>query len=548
MNTRAANTRTQAQRGFILATVLVFLVVLSLGASLVAKLTRTDIQVVNNLQNEKEALFIAEAGVQEALYRMSLAIGDRATVNGQTFNASLAPTVPGRTAPVGVTSYGLTSTNTQSTSQVVFTTAGVPSAGTNNAVPTLQPTTLQIPYSFGTADTAPVNLSTTANLTIGWDVCAGPAPSVGCNTANSFYPIRGLPISSPRAVAKIVSTGRSGSATRKITAWAVDCIPNETPGEGSVITTGTGCGSGMGISMNGNASITAAGLVQVNAGADSSPPSSCTSAAVTGNNARSFIHASDINLVGLGQGHFVPTPDTGVLPMADPYAGQLLPPCYTGNPAPQCLGPTVTATPCAASSDPENPGKCLAGSNAVLNPGIYYGGIKITGTGVTMNPGTYVIAGGGFSVSTGTTSVSSASGGVFIYNTQNPNSTGLTKPLGPITGFDITGGNSSASLAAPTSGAFTGVVFYQDTTLASQPDIFIQGGQSSNRVLDGLVYAPKAGMHIQGNSPTALGGALIVESLSFNGGSDLTVQNPTTPGPNTACGGLAYEAIAWQDF
>ncbi len=299
--------------------------------------------------------------------------------------------------------------------------------------------------------------------------------------------------------------------------------------------------------MNGNASITAVGMVQVNAGADSVPASSCTDAAETSNNPASFIHASDINIVGLGQGNFDPTPDTGVLPVSDPYAGQLLPPCYTGGPAP-CQGPLVPTTTCPASSNPVVPGRCLAGNNAVLNPGVYYGGIKITGTNVTMNPGTYVIAGGGFSVGTGNTSVTSAAGGVFIYNTQDPDLTGLATTWGPAASFDITQGNCDAALAAPTSGAFAGVVFYQDTTLATQPDIFIQGGNPGDRVLNGLVYAPLADMHIQGNEPTTVGGALVVNSLFFNGGSDLRVENSTTPGPNTVCGGLAYQIIGWQDF
>jgi type II secretory pathway pseudopilin PulG len=533
MNTREANTRKNGQRGFVLATVLVFLVVLSLTAFLAAKLARTNIQVVNNLQNEKEAFSIAEAGVQEALYRMSLGTPNVANnVNGQSFDASLAPAVPDR-VPSG-TFYGIDYTDAQSTSQVIFTT-NAPSTGTNNVVPSLQPTSLQLPYSFGSADTAPVNLSSTANLTIGWDICAN-GTDPGCSAAGA---IRQLPLSSPRYVAKIVSTGRSGAATRKVTAWAVDCIPNQTPGEGSLITIGENCNQG--IAMNGNSSITAVGLVQVNAG-----PATCATAAVTGNNPSSFIHAGDINIVGQGQGHFDPAPNTGGLRMADPYAG-LLPPCYTGGPA-QCAGSPVIATPCAASSDPQNPGTCVAASNSTLNPGIYYGGIKINGTNVTMSAGTYVIAGGGFSVKTGNTSVSSAPNGVFIYNTQNPDPTGLAKPLGPLGAFDITNGNCNAALAAPVVPRdFAGVVFYQDTSISPQQDIFIQGGTSSGRVLDGLVYAPNANMHVQGNNATTVGGALVVNSLNFNGGSDLTVQSSTTPIPNAQCGGLAYEIIGWQD-
>src|ERR1043166_2646812 len=72
MKTATESTRKRTENGFILATVLVFLVVLSLTAFLAAKLTRSDITVVNNLQNEKEAFTIAEAGIAEALYRLSI--------------------------------------------------------------------------------------------------------------------------------------------------------------------------------------------------------------------------------------------------------------------------------------------------------------------------------------------------------------------------------------------------------------------------------------------------------------------------------------------
>src|SRR6185295_2052742 len=69
----------RSERGFILAVVLVFFLVLSVSAYFAAAMTRTDVQVVNNLQNEKKALAIAEAGVQEALYRMSIDGSDTGT-------------------------------------------------------------------------------------------------------------------------------------------------------------------------------------------------------------------------------------------------------------------------------------------------------------------------------------------------------------------------------------------------------------------------------------------------------------------------------------
>src|ERR1051325_2520872 len=78
--------------GFVLATVLVFLVVLSLTAFFAASLTRTDVQVVQNLQNEKDALYAAEAGINEALFRLSTRGLSNVTISPGpgTFDASLA--------------------------------------------------------------------------------------------------------------------------------------------------------------------------------------------------------------------------------------------------------------------------------------------------------------------------------------------------------------------------------------------------------------------------------------------------------------------------
>src|SRR5207249_12313628 len=118
MRTRTSK-EARRESGFVLATVLVFLVVLSLTAFFAAKLTRTDVQVVNNLQNEKEALFAAEAGVNEALYRLGLIGGDRATIagvnSGNAFDASLAPGVLAPNSPVrdttnGASDYGIVTT------------------------------------------------------------------------------------------------------------------------------------------------------------------------------------------------------------------------------------------------------------------------------------------------------------------------------------------------------------------------------------------------------------------------------------------------------
>jgi hypothetical protein len=577
MNRRIATSQTRRERGFILATVLIFLVVLSLSAFLGAKLTRTDIQVVNNLQNEKEALAIAEAGIHEALYRMSLAIGDSSTVNGRTFDASLAPIVPGRLGPpLPTPSYGINYANTQSTSQIIFT-ANAPSTGTNNVVPTLQPTSLQIPYSFSTGDAVPVDLSATARLTIGWDLCPGPNAASGCDnvltspTHDPFYPIRGLPISSPRAVVKVVSTGRSGAATRKITAGAVDCIPNSTPGNGALVTLDNTCPSNPaapgGINFNGTNHLSASGMVQVNAGGVGTCPN-----ALRSGGSGSSLSGNSINVSGTtsGNGTFTPAPTTGGLPQADPYA-RIQPPCYTGGQGAICQGNAVTDVQYDGTAQPRpntNSPLAVTTNGAVLQPGIYYGGIDITASNVVMMPGIYIMAGGGLSVGNSATLSSADSTttpsctvncGVMIYNTLDS-----VHPSGAAPGsFSLTNGNTNPHLAAiqdPNS-PFAGVVFFQERAPATaspadpypgrlpltQPPLQIQGG-SAGRALDGLVYAPDAALNVSGTNTIPVGGALIVKSADFAGGSGLNVQLSNNGLPGAACGGIAYQIIGWQDF
>lgn len=549
------------QGGFILATVLVFLVVLSLTAFFAAGLTRTDIQVVNNLQNEKEAFAIAEAGVQEALYRLSLAMGDKATVSGVNggaqFNASLSPVLPDRPVPVTIppmTSYGIDYLNPTKVSQVILTASG-PATGTNvNPVPSLQPASTRLVYSTTAADSdgSPVdlNLSPTANLTIGWDLCPSTPPlPPGCSAPNT---IRMLPLSHPRHVVKIVSTGQSGDARRRIVATAVDCTP--VSGPGSVVTLGKGCGyPNGGIVMNGNTTITAVGSIYDNAGALSNPPSGCTAASTGGAQSNITSTSGDISVVGSVNGNFDPEARTGVNPTADPF-GSLLPPCFTNySPAGSCTPLSPASTVQNNSTNPSLPANC-SGTEAIpktcnipgtltLQPGIYYGGLSISGN-VTLASGVYIIAGGGFAFTTGNTAVTSTGeGGVTIYNTKDPNPS--TSSIASQYGAFIFGnGNATASLVAPSSGPYAGIALFQDRSNTTEIDL--QGGNSGNYSIDGAIYAPSAPATLQGHVNGTLDASFIVQAIEMIGGSNITVGNPTTQ--TSTCDTTQYSLIAWQDF
>jgi hypothetical protein len=566
--TAALNRR---EDGFVLATVLVFMLVLTLSVFFGAGLTRTDVQVVNNEQNQKEAFRAAEAGIDEALYRLSLVGGDRATItgvnSGNSFEASLAPTVPGRDTTNGASDVGIVYTDAASTSQILFVTTA-PASGQNNRTPSLQPpATNRSLYSTNAADTTvPVNMDATTNLTIGWERCtaaqAAVGGSIGCGGGTGS--LRQFPpgAATTRPLVKIVSTGQSGTARQRLTVLAADCIPASNNGNGGIVSLGPICNQGVG--LNGAGTINAAGLIQINAGAQPNTPnpnydpSTCTAASTGG--AGSSITGRQINVSGGVNGNFNPPANTGVLPTADPYAGaNLLPPCFTGGASP--CQPIPTPAPgakntgagfVACGGTASSPAPCTASSNGnVLSPGIYYGGIRISagtaGNPIHLQSGIYIMAGGGFSSTSGNNYVVSDSGGVFIYNTYDPSSP--TSTNGRANEFNLANGNTLANLVSPTSGTFAGTVLYQDRTLSPQPDISITGGNALH-ILDGLVYAPGANFNVQGGTPasTTIGGSLIVNSITMIGASSLIVQNPANPLPIQACQTVAYVPIGWQDF
>ena len=549
------------ERGFILATVILFLMILSVTAFFAAGMTRTDIQIVNNVQNEKEALAIAEAGVQEVLYRMSF-VGTGAagqpgphpvTIGGNSINPSLAPRLPDRG---GGSPYGIDAANTSSTAQILLNTAA-PVAGTDSTTPTLQPVASRLPYSIPAAGAGA--------LTMRWEVCAPNSTLPGCDPAKGFEHVRQLPLSSPRPVVRIVSTGQSGNASQTVTVLASDVVvPATGCGQGGLCGLGGGCNDG--ITMNGNTSVTAAGTIQINAGATATTSPPCEVAETGGN--QSHITAAEINVSGtVDNGNYNPPANEGALPQADPLA-ELLPPCF-GSITTNCedkivfVGGTfvvgtlpvqnTTNFPgnpalanCTGTRDVPDPNSCVV-TGGTLNPGIYYGGIIINGP-VTMAPGVYVMAGGGIVMNNGNSTTTA--NGVTIYNTQNDDPCCRTgaHSEGGFGSFDLGTGNATVSFNAPTSGPYEGISLFQDR--ANPTTVDLVGGNSGNYTLSGMIYAFLAGVDLQGHTNQVLSGGIIANGpFELGGGSNITIGNATIPCPACAGGGgVRYVPIAWQDF
>jgi hypothetical protein len=145
-------------------------------------------------------------------------------------------------------------------------------------------------------------------------------------------------------------------------------------------------------------------------------------------------------------------------------------------------------------------------SAVTLNPGVYCGGIEITGQGkVTFKPGVYVLKGGGLTVRGGGVLEGDE---VMFYNT------------GPKYGpFDISS-NSLAKLSAPTTGLYAGILFFTDRTITSKQENHFSGNSES--YFTGAFYFPSTSVTFTGTSGMQIQKMLIIaDSMTFMGNTQI---------------------------
>lgn len=230
--------------------------------------------------------------------------------------------------------------------------------------------------------------------------------------------------------------------------------------------------------------------------------SSCDQALYVSGSAR--VSASDyVHVHGgyqlRGSARVEPPPVTGVPPSPDPLAGL---------PAPDMGSMPVR------HGDPWDPDTLqIHHGDVTLQPGIYYGGISITGNArVTLLPGIYVMAGGGFTV-TGSAQVHGE--GVCIYNTQDPY---RPRRDGEFEHIRL-GGSARVSLTPPESGPYAGLIVFQDRANTESMEL-----EDSARLdaPNGTIYLPSARLEGQGSSQSTA--AFIVQQLHLQGSARMTVR------------------------
>jgi hypothetical protein len=234
--------------------------------------------------------------------------------------------------------------------------------------------------------------------------------------------------------------------------------------------------------LSGSSSLTVTGAVVVDS-------NSATALTATGS---SHVTAGSILVVGgvsAPVGALNVTPAIGVPPIPDPLAW-------------------LTAPGTGTSQTAVN----LTGGSKTIDPGVY-SQISVSGNGTTlnMNPGVYVITGGGFTVSN---SANVSGAGVVIYNA------GSNFPsAGGTFGAVVLGSSGTISLSAPTSGPYTGFpLIFQARDNTQTLSLNAQSAVG----LNGTIYAPAALLSLGAGSQ--LHSPVIVNTLSVSGhgGSPLT--------------------------
>ena len=191
-----------------------------------------------------------------------------------------------------------------------------------------------------------------------------------------------------------------------------------------------------------------------------------------------------------------PTPVTGISAASDPLAG-VPAPTYTAS---SCTADPLSHYGNGGSSYSVGPGSTY--STTQSGNLVCYNSLTIgsNGDNVTINPGTYVIT------------------GALTFNSQpNLGGNGVTFYLVGSGSVNI-GNGATINLSAPTSGTYSGILFFQDRADATAAQL--EGGASSS--MNGALYFPDAALTIGNGSNTTVSAPIVAKTLTLVGGTHFT--------------------------
>jgi hypothetical protein len=174
--------------------------------------------------------------------------------------------------------------------------------------------------------------------------------------------------------------------------------------------------------------------------------------------------------------------------------------------------PLVYLPPPDTSTMPVYNAVHLSSGTLTINPGVYQGGISVSGGSSTnptiliMNPGIYVMQGGGFTLKGWGTLTAI---GVMIYNAPQSNS--------DVINF---AGNGAFTLSPPTTGIYAGISLFQDRSSTNTVSVSGNGGSS----MTGTFYVAGGTLSVTGGGTNSIiGSQYISNNLVVNGNGAFTV-------------------------
>jgi hypothetical protein len=277
--------------------------------------------------------------------------------------------------------------------------------------------------------------------------------------------------------------GIAGFRTFNPSGRAVGAVQSTTISVSLLALNPTKCGA---LALTGNGSISSnSGGIQAN--------SNCSNALTETGNSSINVDTATISVVGgystSGNATFSSTPITGVAPMPDPLAS-LSPPTGSGL---------------------SNQGAFSCSGTQTIYPGIYTSISASSNCNLTMQPGTYIIKGGGISLG-GNASLTGT--GVFIYNAgSNFPSTG-----GSFGGISLSG-NGTFNLSPQTSGSYAGLLIFQSR---DNPQTLTISGNGAVAGVQGTIYGQSAPVSVTGNG--TLPAQFVVDSVTVTGNGSMNIQ------------------------
>ncbi len=156
-----------------------------------------------------------------------------------------------------------------------------------------------------------------------------------------------------------------------------------------------------------------------------------------------------------------------------------------------------------------------SGQDVTISEGVYCGGISVSGGArLSLNPGTYVLKGGGLTVS----GMSSLTGsGVTFYNTSGGGYS--------YAGVALSGG-ATVQLSAPTTGPLAGILFFQDRAVVAGEASTLSGNASS--YFNGALYFPTTALTYSGGTDTEYT-IIVAKRIGFSGGTILKSDYSSLP-------------------